>query len=65
MKLPNKEEIFKISYNMLTFLMILEGIIMMIEVWRGNYTPKAFFYLGFLILTRLSQINTILYFKRD
>jgi len=58
------DEMFKLSFNFLTFILIVEGVVLMIEVFTKGYSDKAFFYIGFLLMTKLSQINSILYFNR-
>jgi len=58
------DEMFKIGYNFLTFILIVEGIYLIFEVYTKGYTNKSFFYIGFMLLTKISQINTILYFNR-
>jgi len=60
----SNQEMFKLGYNLLTFILIVEGIILLIEVFSNEYSYKAFFYLGFMLLTKISQVNSILYFNR-
>ena len=61
--IPLNEQ-FKISFNFMTFILIMEGILFMIEYYKLGFTQKALMYMLFMILTKLSQINTILYYNR-
>jgi len=60
----SNQEMFKLGYNLLTFILIVEGVMLLIEVFSNGYAYKAFFYLGFMLLTKISQVNSILYFNR-
>jgi len=61
--IPLKEQ-FKMSYNMMMFILITEAILFSIEYFSNGLTPKAWLYVAFMGLTKLSQINTIHYFNR-
>ena len=64
MILPTKEELKQITLNFLTFFLLLEGAIMVYEVFVHGYTMKAFFYLGMILLGKLSQIFAVIYYDK-
>lgn len=61
--LPTKDQIFKWTYNILMILILITISITLIEYTRNGTTEKMFFYLGYSIFLKLSQINTIMYMK--
>lgn len=62
--LPTKDQIFKWTYNILTILLLVFLTLMFIEYGKNGATPKMFFYLGYSIFLKLSQINGIMYLKQ-
>jgi len=48
---------------MLTFIIVIEGFLLLSEIYSHGYTNKGFTLIGFMIIAKLSQIQTIITYK--